>query len=69
MEQRGRNQPQPVANGKVGKRLEQAKTIAARCVQLAVGAHGWEEVDGSISYRRASWIRVKTNRSQVFATR
>jgi hypothetical protein len=47
MEPSGRNQWQPVANGATAKRLKQAKTVAAGCDQLPIGAHGGEGVDGS----------------------
>jgi len=47
MEQSGRNQSQPVASGTARGRLKQAKTVAAGCDQLPIGAHGKEGVDGS----------------------
>ena len=54
MEPSGRNQWQPVANGKARKRLKQAQTVVTGCDQLPEGAHRKEEVDHSQQARRPS---------------
>ena len=47
MEPSGRNQWQPVANGKAPKPARTSQTVATGCNQLPIGAHGKEGVDGS----------------------
>ena len=47
MEQRGRNQWQPLANGKAEETAQIGETVAVGCDRLPIGAHGKEGVDGS----------------------